>query len=92
MVDVAKPDYLSLVNKNGSGFNVSELVEAMVSAEIEPRRTLENDKLKKTETAISGISYLNSQVTKTMNKFKYGGQIEEFEQEKKREELEAKKR
>ena len=69
MVDVAKPDYLSLVNKNGSGFNVSELVEAMVSAEIEPRRTLENDKLKKTETAISGISYLNSQVTKTMNNF-----------------------
>ena len=29
-------------------------------------------------------------VTKTMNKFKYGGQIEEFEQEKKREELEPK--
>ena len=69
MVEVAKPDYLSLVNKSGSGFNVSELVNAMVSAEIEPRRTLENDKLKKTETAISGISYLNSQVTKTMNNF-----------------------
>ena len=29
-------------------------------------------------------------VTKTMNKFKYGGQIEEFEQEKKREEMEPK--
>ena len=29
-------------------------------------------------------------VTKTMNKFKYGGQIEEFEQEKKRKELEPK--
>ena len=29
-------------------------------------------------------------VTKTMNKFKYGGQIEDFEQEKKREELEPK--
>ena len=69
MVDVAKPDYLSLVNKSGSGFNISELVTAMVSAEIEPRRTLENDKLKKTETAISGLSYLNSQVTKTMSNF-----------------------
>ena len=31
-------------------------------------------------------------VTKTMNKFKYGGQIEEFEQEKKREELEPKEK
>ena len=29
-------------------------------------------------------------VTKTMNKFKYGGQIEDYEQEKKREELESK--
>ena len=69
MTEVSKADYLSLVNKSGSGFNISELVEAMVSAEIAPRRSIENEKLEKTETAISGIGYLNSQVTKTMNNF-----------------------
>ncbi len=35
MVEVAKPDYLSLVNKGGSGFNISELVTSIVGAEIE---------------------------------------------------------
>jgi hypothetical protein len=39
MVDVAKPDYLSLVNKGGSGFNISELVTAIVAAEIEPKKS-----------------------------------------------------
>ena len=34
MVEVAKPDYLSLVNKGGSGFNISELVTSIVAAEI----------------------------------------------------------
>ena len=29
MVEVNKPDYLSLVNKSGSGFNVSELVDPL---------------------------------------------------------------
>ncbi len=61
MVEVNKPDYLSLVNQNGSGFNVSELVDAMVSAEIEPKRSVQNSKLEKTENSISGLGYLNSQ-------------------------------
>ena len=39
--EVAKPDYLSLVNKSGSGFNVSELVDAIVGSEIEPKRSLQ---------------------------------------------------
>ena len=39
MAEVAKPDYLSLVNKGGSGFNVSELVTSIVAAEIEPKRS-----------------------------------------------------
>ena len=48
MVEVTKPDYLSLVNKGGSGFNVSELVTSMVASEIEPKRILQNSKLEKT--------------------------------------------
>ena len=39
--ETAKPDYLSLVNQGGSGFNVSELVDAIVGSEIEPKRNLQ---------------------------------------------------
>ena len=38
MVEVTKPDYLSLVNQGGSGFNISELVTAMVASEIRQKR------------------------------------------------------
>ena len=44
MVEVAKPDYLSLVNKGGSGFNISELVTSIVAAEIEPKKALNESK------------------------------------------------
>ena len=68
--DVAKPDYLSLVNKSGSGFNVSELVTAIVASEIEPKRFIQASKKEKTESAISGIGFLNSQVGVTQKIFK----------------------
>ena len=58
---VAKPDYLSLVNKGGSGFNVSELVTSIVAAEIQPNKILQNQKEAKNSNAISGIGFLNSQ-------------------------------
>ena len=48
MGEVAKPDYLSLVNKGGSGFNVSELVTAIVASEIEPKRAIQTTKQEKT--------------------------------------------
>ena len=41
VTEVAKPDYLSLVNQSGSGFNVSELVDAIVGSEIEPKSYLQ---------------------------------------------------
>ena len=67
MVEVAKPDYLSLVNKGGSGFNISELVDSIVAAEIEPKKTIQSSKKEKNTEAISGIGFLNSKasVTKT---------------------------
>ena len=67
--EVAKPDYLSLVNKSGSGFNVSELVDAIVGSEIEPKRNLQKSKQEKTENAISGIGFLTSQASSTQNSF-----------------------
>ena len=69
MVEVTKPDYLSLVNKGGSGFNISELVTSIVASEIEPKRILQNTKLEKVENAISGIGYLYSQARTTQANF-----------------------
>ena len=69
MVEVTKPDYLSLVNKSGSGFNVSELVTSIVASEIEPKRAIQNTKLEKTESAISGIGLLTAQAGTTKANF-----------------------
>ena len=69
MVEVAKPDYLSLVNQGGSGFNISELVTAMVASEIEPKRSLHTDKKTKSDNAISGIGLLNSQTLLSQTAF-----------------------
>ena len=69
MGEVAKPDYLSLVNQGGSGFNVSELVTAIVASEIEPKRAIQTSKQETTENAISGIGFLNSQVAVTQKNF-----------------------
>ncbi len=63
MVEVAKPDYLSLVNKSGSGFNISELVTSIVAAEIEPKKAIQVDKKNKSDNAISGIGFLKSQTS-----------------------------
>ena len=61
MVEVAKPDYLSLVNKGGSGLNISELVTSIVAAEIEPKKALHESKKNDSDNAISGIGFLNAQ-------------------------------
>lgn len=69
MAEITKPDYLSLVNKGGSGFNISELVTSIVASEIEPKRSIQTSKQEKTENAISGIGYLNSQAAITQSNF-----------------------
>ena len=63
MIEGARPDYLSLVNKSGSGFNVSELVTAIVAAEIEPTRNLQNNLKEKNEVAISELGFLYAATT-----------------------------
>ncbi len=69
MVEVAKPDYLSLVNKGGSGFNISELVTSIVAAEIEPKKAIQVDKRDKSDNAISGIGFLKSQTSLSKTAF-----------------------
>ena len=60
MVEVAKPDYLSLVNQNGTGFNIGELVTAMVDSEIVPQKAINEASLGKTETSVSAMGELKS--------------------------------
>ena len=60
MVEVAKPDYLSLVNQNGTGFNIGELVTAMVDSEIVPQKVINEASLGKTETSVSAMGELKS--------------------------------
>ena len=36
MVEVSKPDYISLVNKAGSGFNVTEIVTLLLTQRLNP--------------------------------------------------------
>ena len=69
MVEVAKPDYLSLVNKGGSGFNISELVTSIVAAEIEPKKAIHTSKQTKNDNAITGIGFLNSKSLTTKTAF-----------------------
>ena len=63
MIEGARPDYLSLVNKSGSGFNVSELVTAIVAAEIDPNRNLQNSLKQKNDVAISEFGFLYAATT-----------------------------
>ena len=63
MVEAARPDYLSLVNKGGSGLNISELVTSIVAAEIEPKKAIHSDKKNQSDNAISGIGFLNAQTS-----------------------------
>ena len=37
-------DYLSAINSKGSGMNITQLVDALVTAEIAPQRNLISDK------------------------------------------------
>lgn len=60
MVEVAKPDYLSLVNQNGTGFNIGELVTAMVDSEIVPKKVINEASLEKNETSVSAMGELKS--------------------------------
>ena len=58
MVEVSKPDYLSLVNQNGTGFNIKELVTAMVDADVVPKRAINEAQLEKVENSVSAMGEL----------------------------------
>lgn len=60
-------DYLSTLNSKGSGLNVTQLVDSIVNAEIEPAKALINDKSSANDLSISEIALLRSRMNSTQN-------------------------
>jgi flagellar hook-associated protein 2 len=61
-------DYINMINKKGSGYNIPVIVDAIVNAAIEPIRTQVTSKIDATDATISGLGSLKSsaQTSKTV--------------------------
>ena len=55
-------DYLSALNSKGSGLNITQLVDSLTAAEVEPRRAQITDSKKKIEFSISEIGKLRAEM------------------------------
>jgi flagellar hook-associated protein 2 len=55
-------DYLSTLNSKGSGLNITQLVDSIVAAEIEPAKALINDKSSANDLSISEMAKFKSRV------------------------------
>ena len=58
MPAIAENDYISQINKNGSGLNIPQIVGAIVDAEITPQKTPVLKNQEKVVAAISGLAVL----------------------------------
>ena len=67
MTELPSNDYISQINKNGSGLNIPQIVDALVDAEIDPLKSPVVAKQERVEAAISGLALLkqSSELTKT---------------------------
>ena len=60
MSETISNDYVSMINKTGSGYNIPVIVDAIVAAEIVPVKEIFTAKKDKVEAAISGMAVLKS--------------------------------
>ena len=58
-------DYVSMINKSGSGYNIPEIVDAIVDATIVPVKEVVTAQKEKVETSISGMGTLKSSMSAT---------------------------
>jgi len=58
-------DYVSMINKRGSGYNIPEIVDAIVAAEIEPVKEIVTAQKEEVGASISGMSVLKSSMLAT---------------------------
>ena len=60
MAGAVNNDYISMINKKGSGYNIPVIVEAIVNSEIDPIRSNVTAKKETTDAAVSGLASLKS--------------------------------
>ena len=60
MSETISNDYVSMINKKGSGYNIPVIVDAIVDAAMAPIKTIVNQQKDKVDTAISGMATLKS--------------------------------
>ena len=76
MTELPSNDYISQINKNGSGLNIPQIVGALVDARIEPLKSPVAANKERVDAAISGLAQLkqSSELTKTnISKLKSSG-------------------
>lgn len=56
-------DYLSALNTNGSGLNITQIVDSLVQAETAPQKNLIQAKIDTRNTAISALATLSSELS-----------------------------
>ena len=78
MSETVSNDYVSMINKKGSGYNIPVIVNAIVDAAIAPNRAIVTAKKEEVDAAISGMATLKSSmqlsqknVKNVMAKFPY---------------------
>ena len=62
MSETISNDYVSMINKTGSGYNIPVIVDAIVAAEIVPVKEIFTAKKDKVDAAISGMAVLKSSI------------------------------
>ena len=60
MSETISNDYVSMISKKGSGYNIPVIVDAIVDAAMAPIKTIVNQQKDKVDTAISGMASLKS--------------------------------
>ena len=58
-------DYVSMINKSGSGYNIPEIVDAIVDAAIVPVKEIITAQKEKVDLSISGMGTLKSSMSAT---------------------------
>jgi flagellar hook-associated protein 2 len=56
-------DYLSTLNKNGSGLNITQIVDSIVQAEIEPNRATITKNTSAIEAQVSELATFKSNIS-----------------------------
>ena len=55
-------DYLSTLNSKGSGINITQLVDSLVAAEVDPQKNIVTTKIEKGTVAISEMAKIRSEL------------------------------